>query len=310
MELKPKCKKCSEMIYDNNGNLKFNDGIEFDQISKTYYCKYCNKILNSEEKYLKLLVVKKEPEKMNSFENLSDIYKEPEIQLIDEKIDVSKLELIPYDWDIDVNGVKYDLYRIPGFAHTIGGKYGIYDLWACPRGETPTNKNLIEYRSYHACRWGFRVNANHYIKTKWDETSINSRVVCTITRNDKDFYTFNTRDIDYAIAKAQTLLVELSEFPISFHSKNYIGKIIGRKIYYNHTPAIITRLIEEDLDLIINTEDGYEFPIPIHMLKCINNLSKEEQNVYFNEIQEWKDEGCNIEIKDSLFSENIWWFRT
>jgi hypothetical protein len=305
----PEC-ECDKMTYID----KFNSGIVWSDHPPGYYCKYCNEWLGQLDgvKYPKHPLEK--PEKINSYKNLGDKLKEPEINLIDKTIDLSKFELDKYDWDVDVNGNKYDLYRIPGFVHTISGKRGANDLWCCPHGETPTVDNLIEYNGASGCRWGFNVSDKHYIKNKWNETSVWKNVKCTITRNDEDFYTFFTRDIEYAIAKAQKLIVDLSEFPIPFHDRNWKDELIGRKIFYQRTPAIISDIIDGDLDILIHAEKGYKFPLPIWIIA--DQLSDDvtfdpqtEEELSFD-IKNWKADGNETVIKDTIFSKHIWWFRS
>ena len=66
-----------------------------------------------------------------------------DIRLIEKDTILPKL--YPYDWDVYINDKPYYVVRIEGFVHTIGGKYGENDLWAYPRDEEPTYKNLIEF---------------------------------------------------------------------------------------------------------------------------------------------------------------------
>lgn len=209
-----------------------------------------------------------------------------EIKLIDENTDLSKLE--KYDWDIDIKGKKYNVYRLQGYCHRIGGKYGNNDLWCCPEDEIPTYNNLIEFDGF-SCRWGFKIQQNNYIKNKWGETSVECNCICTIYRNDEEFMSFGTRDYEYAAAKAQVIITKLQEHPIYYASKKYIEEIEGRKIYYRNQKAIIERYIKGQNCAIISFESG-----------------KYEQPEYLKE--EWPED-IEKEIKEDLLSKHIWWFR-
>jgi len=164
-----------------------------------------------------------------------------EINLIDEKTDLSQLKK-PYGWDLEVKGVPYDIYRIEGYNHTIGGKWGENCFWACPSGEKPSFENLIEFNG-DAPTWGISFERVNYIKSKWNETSVETSGDCWITRNGKKFYHISGRSMDYALAKAQHLLVQLlEECPLYLSDRNWKEQAIGRKIWYENQPAIITSI--------------------------------------------------------------------
>lgn len=209
-----------------------------------------------------------------------------EIKLIDEKTDLSRISIL--DWDVNVKGHRYTVYRVDGYYHSIGGKYGNNDLWCCLEDEEPTYKNLIEFDGV-PCRWSFKVEQNNYTKSKWGENEVRSNCICTIYRNDKEFMSFGTRDYEYASSKAQVLITKLQEHPINFTSKNYIKEIEGRKIWYREQKAIIERYIEGQNCIIISFEDG-EYKEPEYLKEDIENLGE-------------------LEIKEDLLSPHIWWFR-
>ncbi|EMN7726839.1 hypothetical protein WB980_000083 [Bacillus cereus] len=184
------------------------------------------------------------------------------IKLIDETTDLSQVRR-PIGWDLEVNCVPYDVYRIDGYNHTLGGKLSENCYWACPAGEKPTYKNLIEFNG-DAPTWGVVFDRSNYTKTKWDETSVECNGICWITRNGKKFYSIPARYMDYGLAKAQYILVKLlEECPLWLSERNWKEKAIGRKIWYENQPAKITRINDEN-ELWIEPDGIPLFKAPAH----------------------------------------------
>lgn len=181
-------------------------------------------------------------------------------KLIDETTDLSDLKK-PYGLDLEVNGVPYDIYIVEGYVHTIGGRWGENSLWACPAGEKPTHENLIEFNG-EAPTWGITFDRVNYVKSKWNETSVETNGSCWITRNGKKFYNIMGRTSEYALAKAQYTLVQLlEELPVSICHRDWKDQNIGRKIWYNEQPAIIDS-ITSDNNLLIKPDGIDKFKAP------------------------------------------------
>lgn len=211
-----------------------------------------------------------------------------EIKLIDENTDLSHLNK-PIGWDLIINGVKFDVYRVDGYNHTIGGKWGENDYWACPMGEKPEYHNLIQFNG-DAPTWGVTFERNNYIKYKWDEMSVECSGECWITRNGEKFYQISGRNMDYALAKAQYFLVKLlEECPLWLSSRNWKEEAIGMKIWYEGQPAVI-KSINSRNELWIEPDGIDKFKAPPHWED--------------DEFEDYED-GMYID----LLSENIYWFR-
>jgi hypothetical protein len=211
-----------------------------------------------------------------------------EIKLIEETTDLSQLRK-PIGWDLEVKGEPYDVYRVDGYIHTIGGKMGENNYWACPAGERPTFENLIEFNG-DAPTWGVMFDRVNYIKSKWDETSVEANGNCWITRNGKKFYQIPARYMDYGLAKAQHLLVQLlEECPLYLSERTWKEQAIGRKIWYENQPAKITR-INNDNELWIEPDGIPCFTAPPHW-----------EDMDFSDYED----GLRVDI----LSPNIYWFR-
>lgn len=202
-----------------------------------------------------------------------------EIKLITRETEFKGIELMP--WDSCHNDVELHVYRIPGYIHSIGGKWGNNNYWCCKRGEKPTYENLYEF-SGNVCNWGIMINENNYHRFKWNEHEIESSIRVEIIRNKKVFYTFVVNNFDYGLVKARKLLFEINEHPISFNEINYEKQIIGRKILFKNTPCII---------------DEYSMN---------NNLCIYPENEFQKEFNKKYEDGF---VVDDLFSNSIDWFR-
>lgn len=160
----------------------------------------------------------------------------PDIKLIKEDSDISNR--MYYNWDAYIDGKPYDVYNIYGFIHTIGGNYGNNSLWACPRGEEPTYENLIAFDA-HPVNYSISIEEVSFLNVKRDEIRADQSYKTFIRRNGKNFYSFYCNKMDYGLAKAQVLIAEINEHPISFHFINFKEQIINRKIFWNEIPAVI-----------------------------------------------------------------------
>lgn len=209
------------------------------------------------------------------------------IKLIDKDTDLSKLKK-PIGWDLEIKGMPYDVYRVDGYNHTIGGKWGENCYWACPAGEVPTCENLIEFNG-DAPTWGVTFDRINYIKSKWDETSVECNGECWITRNGKKFYRIPARYMDYGLAKAQHLLVQLlEECPLWLSERNWKENAIGRKIWYHEQPTIIQSVTSDnELWIIPDGIDCFKAP------------------AYWDGDYDDYEDGLITE----LLSPNIYWFR-
>jgi hypothetical protein len=108
-----------------------------------------------------------------------------------------------------------------------------------------------------------------------------------------------TRNYEYGIIEAQKMIERLKDIPNWFNEER--EKLIGRKIYYEKTPAIITTIDVEQCEAIIVTDNSIDsnlkFDLPVYMI----DSSDEEK-------EEWlRDHGDQLKIE--LTSDKIWWWR-
>ena len=214
------------------------------------------------------------------------------IKLLDKYTDLSKVELRKFNWDVQIRDEPYQVWRVEGYYHTIGGRWGNNCYWGCPRGEEPTVDNLVEFNG-EACLWGVEYREHHYYRCKWGETSIEKGRGAMVTRNGEDFYRV-AGEMVYSLPKAMSIITDLNEDrpPINFNAYDFKDELLGRKVWYKEEPAIITRYIGQGQCCVILEPDGFEkFKTPIGWSNY-----------------EWSDyaESCKTDI---IHNDDIGWFR-
>ena len=211
-----------------------------------------------------------------------------DIKLIKKDTNISELKMSKIPWDIEINGIPYQVVRIEGYVHSIGGRHGENNLWMYPRNSNPTYETLIEYQC-EGCGvcWGIRYAPHNYVRTKWDETECYTSGGAMITRNGKDFY-FCRSGID----EARWLVKLLNEHPLGLNEYGFAEKMIGRKVWWRSEPAIITSWIGNGQACVILEPDGIDS---------------------FTKPAEFVDDDCmddeERDIKTDIFDKHIWWFR-
>lgn len=215
------------------------------------------------------------------------------IRLILEE-DIPNLEYRKLDWDVEINGIPYQVIRVPGFAHCTGGHldYGEGNIfWAYPLNEELSIHNLREYNGPHGgVRWGLEYSPTMYFQYKWEEPSIESGRKLIITRNDKPFYNgFMT--FHQAIAYVKDGI--LAEHPLDLNERDFDKKCIGRKIWWRSEPAVITDYVQGQACVMIAPDGIDQFTVP----------AEYAGDPLFD------DGETTHEIKAKIFSEHINWFR-
>ena len=212
------------------------------------------------------------------------------INLINEQ-NFHTVEFSKLDWDVEVNGIPYQIVRAKGYAHCIGGRLDWgegNDFWAYPLNESMTYENLIEFDGVPGATWGLEYTPTNYIKTKWDETEIRSGRKLLITRNGKPFcdewMTFHQ-----AIAYIKDGI--LDEHPLDLNSRDFDKKCIGRKVWWRSEPAVITDYVQGQACVILAPDGISQFTLP--------NEFKDDDIFSYDE----------PDIKVSIFDEHIYWFR-
>jgi hypothetical protein len=191
-----------------------------------------------------------------------------------------------FDWDVVVDNIPYQVVKIDNYIHSIGSYHGENDLWMYPRHEEPTYENLIEFHCHgNGVQWGINFEPHNYIRSKWGETECFTSNRVIITRNGRKFCSCCSID------EAKVKIEELKEHPLDLDFFNYSEKMMGRKVWWRSDPAIITHYINGQACIILKPDGIDKFTVPAEFTN--------ESDIYY-------EEG---DVKVSIFSEHIWWFR-
>lgn len=114
--------------------------------------------------------------------------------------------------------------------------------------------------------------------------------------NGEQITSYFFREIEYGLTQAKGELTKLMDHPVSWWDAKEREKMVGRKVYYENTPAVVKYLFLDQGCVVLEPEAGHQFPIPAH------------------ELEEAKNEGRQPEreertVKIEFTSKSIWWWR-
>lgn len=212
------------------------------------------------------------------------------IKLIKEDTDISSLQMRKFDWDVEIDGVSYQVVNIPEYVHTIGSGREYNSLWIYPRNEEPTYRNLIQYMNNNSMGviWGIRYEPHNYIYYGHDGTECRTDKSAIITRNGKKFYTCVG-----GMDEAKFLITKFKDHPLELNTYEWDKKAIGRKVFWRSEPGIITKILQNAC-VIIEPDGMNRFSIPAEF-----RSSPEIVEYYMEENY----------IKTEILDDHICWFR-
>ena len=217
-----------------------------------------------------------------------------EIKTLTKDTVLSACSISKYNWDVVMYGEPYQVVRIDGYVHTIGGRWGNNDLYAYPLSEEMSVDNLMNFEGSPCC-WALAVHSENKFKSKWYGESIENRNYVVVTRNGEEFVSMGCRDQFYGIAKAQFFIEQFKEHPLSLNERDWDTKEVGRKIWYGETPAIITRVRGGEIMISPDPDHTDKFPCPPFYTEDF------EKEHWDNELSQ----GLWV----SLLDDRLYWFR-
>jgi hypothetical protein len=203
----------------------------------------------------------------------------------DKRIDWNKIHFDKLDWDCVIRGLPWQVVRatyhpegLPEkdkfprsigihLNHCLGGRHGENNWYCYPLyrrinkdnirddpeyelfDEGPTPDNLIKYNG-RSVNWSISFEETNYLRK--GEMREGGR--CTIWRNGKKFFEVGAREMNYGLASAQQIVMRLQEHPINFWSRKWKEELIGRKIWWNNDPCIVSSIIEDQGCVIIQAD--------------------------------------------------------
>lgn len=136
-----------------------------------------------------------------------------------------------------------------------------------------------------------KIKQNNRTKAKWNGLRINGVSCAEIYCNLRKVYEFYCNDLNYAFAKSQVLMRDMLEHPFNFMDPD---SEIGRKIWFKGQSSIVERLLLDQGCIMIKKESGvFDLVEPWYSEEDIG-------------LDDWHN---TEEVKDDVFSSNIWWFR-
>lgn len=144
----------------------------------------------------------------------------------------------------------------------------------------------------HRILIGVNLQSSNYLKESYlSGDQVRKGGSCEILADGEVVYEFFHRDPQWALIRAHGLIGELGEHPSGWLIKEEREKLVGRKVFYREIPAIIESLIVGQGCLMIRTESGEPFPLPV-----------------YRDDDDGNDDG-EATVKAEVTDSNIWWFR-
>lgn len=193
----------------------------------------------------------------------------------------------------------------PPFDTTVVGKHEV-DLIFGEHPHSRCDNNMyarwkngdVEGFSGHRLLHEIKFKDHNYLKeSELSGNEVRKGGNCEIYINGFLVDTFFYREIDHALSRAYERLGKIHENPIRLWNPKERASLTGRKVYWKDHPAIITSFIEEQVCVCLEPDPpDCLFPLPAYHQEDI----KEGQVI---------DVEPRHEIKDSVYSPHIWWWR-
>ncbi len=158
---------------------------------------------------------------------------------------------------------------------------------------------------------------NYLKESYYSGDEVRKSGTCTIKINGHVCEVFNYRDVTYALQQVQAKLTRIHDFgACQLWNPEDRQKLVGRKIYWYNTPAVITSFMEDQACVMLKIDESVKpdaegrrcFPESPCQQNDKAEALAQERKYYENEDRMFDESGFE-EIKDTIFSKNIWWWR-
>jgi hypothetical protein len=218
-------------------------------------------------------------------------------------------------FEVIIHGKPFDVYDINGKEHEgLNGEpktWWVYFTDRLPEGTLPppdSDKWEPYHKSINRRLWDIRFKEYNTSKEKWGSTQFRSGLNCEMYCNDKLIYSFGTNDLAFAMAKAQYLIIKMSEHPYDFFNPK---SELGRKIWWYGLPATVKPKSDGwEIAVVPDYSTGIDKKIWWSEFK--KRRSNLNEKVDENDIQVWDGEddySDYINWGDALSDGHIDWFR-
>jgi hypothetical protein len=207
---------------------------------------------------------------------------------------------------------EHQIWDIDGYEHEYGKANNQPPTYWLEM-EDETLEPYIRIGSHRIC-WEINYKQTNYIKHKWGSADLRSGGTCTINANGRKIYSFGSSSLEYALSKAQSLVVELTEHPFNFFDQE---KENGRRIWYYNLPATIQTREWSAGEISIKPDYIGEFEGRKNHWKWWEEWKKrskykgfsDEEDLDNEHLSEYRSSG-SINHGSALSDGNIGWFRS
>jgi len=217
----------------------------------------------------------------NSFKkNFASGIGEVKLRPVTEKTDFFNLKVDKIDWNFWMKGKPYEVVRVPGYPHRYDNCYYCYPQ---TEEDVPYNQKLIPFD------WDWRHSLGNLkmeiyplpsYRIKWDEYRTSFNFIGKLYF-DTGILLSRTYGKNWGecFAGLQVSANKLESHPISFLHRNWREDVIGRKIWYNNSPAIITRINDFGEDSVLSfhiSPEKEKLDCPAHWDEKENGICTKE----------------------------------
>ena len=189
-------------------------------------------------------------EKEDKYDNSFDkVFKEGigqyKLRPVTDKTDFTNLKVDNIGWNFWMNGEPYEVVRVNGYPHDYDNCYYCYKKG---REIEPYNKILMPFDDKWRKALGnvkMEIYPHPSYKIKWDEYRTRFSFIGKVWF-DTGILLASTYGDNWGecFAGLQTSLTKLNQHPIPFFHRNWREEVIGRKIWYRNSPAIIKSITD------------------------------------------------------------------
>jgi len=214
-----------------------------------------------------------------------------------------------------VNKKEYDVWNIPNKKHkALNGEVDTWWLYysdSLPEGTLPP-LDSEHWLAYHVSMkrnmWDVLIESYQTTKIKWDDYHFRNGYRVKLLCDKKLIHSFSTHNIEFAMSKAQYLMIVLPEHPFNFLDQDSEK---NRKIYYYGMPALVDPKRNGEIGIIpdyttIKKVDWWKEYY--RRQRTADGLIDKEWEHNFQE--RFEEDSDYINWGDALSDGNIDWFRS
>lgn len=173
---------------------------------------------------------------------------------VTDKTDFSNLNVYKLDWNFWMGGEPYEVVRVNGYPHHFDTENYCYKQ---SRESEPYNQKLIPFDNEWTKALGnFRIEIYphaHY-RIKWDEYRTRFDFIGKLYFDTGDILMARTYGKNWGecYAGIQVAINKINYHPICFLHRTWRKEVLGRKIWYHNSPAIIDKICDYGSDSVLS----------------------------------------------------------